>query len=129
MAWQNIVIFYHRGYTTLLDSIGFSAHNEILGNLSSLGVIPGGMYMIVISMIVLNSILSNRQNKTKKNLILVVTFLYLVVGLSEHIHMANIEWMYFYMSTLGILSRKYRRPKKDEDNVYKAIKIAQKARA
>ena len=104
-AYENSqVLFDIKGYKYLLNTYGFTSHNEVLGHSSSTGLLPTLWYFTVILIIVRNRL--KMLNRIEDFLFFKVLFslviCYFVVGLTENIYVSNIIWMYFFLFTAGI---------------------------
>ncbi len=103
-ASVNSGIFNVKGYKYLLNTFGFSSHNELLGHTSAVGIFPA-LFFIFILVNLIKRAFQNLQLvndlvmfKLLESLIIV----YLIVGVTENIFISNTIWFYFLMLIIGI---------------------------
>lgn len=104
-AYQNSqALFEIKGYKNLLNTHGFSSHNEVLGHSSSTGILPTISYFIFIMVLVRNRLkmLELAKNLLFHKIFLALVICYFTVGLTENIYISNVVWIYFFLFTIGI---------------------------
>ena len=106
-AYENSqYLFNINGYKFLLNKYDFSAHNEILGHTSAVGLVPAILYFITLFLIIKNSIRNIKftHNNQMQKIITSMIVSYIIIGLTENIYIANLIWVYLFLFTLGYTS-------------------------
>ena len=110
-AVNNSGIFDVKGYQYLLNTFGFSSHNEILGHTSAVGIVPSLLFFFILFSIIRRTYknLDQDRNITLYKVVSCMLISYLVIGMTENIFVSNTVWFYVLMLMLGISSvkRKY----------------------
>ena len=104
-AYENSqVLFDVKGYKYLLNTYGYTSHNEVLGHTSSTGLLPTIAFFIVIIVLVRNRLkmLDLMRDWLFYKIVVSLVICYFVIGLTENIYVSNVIWMYFFLFTIGI---------------------------
>ncbi|HNQ68854.1 MAG TPA: hypothetical protein PKN32_10775 [Bacteroidales bacterium] len=91
------------GHTYFINKYDMSTHNEYLGQLVAIGVLPSIIYFIFIFRCLYQSY---KQYKTNLNPLLIICILfisiYLIIGITENVSLANRRWILCLFFIMGM---------------------------